>query len=111
MAYLVECAMTISIAPRHLEPVERVGRYIKDAMGQEQIVFLAPLHWRYLDWLTERGADVQGYIEECDLNRKDVPLSDALSWYVYWWYLDREKAGLARPDWLPEPEIWAFDAD
>lgn len=80
-------------------------------MSQEEIVFLTQTQWDYLDWLTARGADVVGYIQECDLKRKDVLFSHALSWWVYWWFLDREAAGYPRPDWLPAPEPWEHGAD
>lgn len=103
--------MTIRPEPDDFDLAELVGGYVVNAMDQEEIVFLAQLQWNYLDWLEAQGADVAHFVKSCDLKRKDTPLSDALSWWVHWWFLEREKQGLPRPDWLPAPEAWDRDAD
>lgn len=83
-----------------------IGRYVENALGQQEIVHLSQRYWDYLDWFAEQNLDVPAYIKACDLKRKAVPLSDALAWHVYWTFLEREKQGLPRPDWLGPPEPW-----
>lgn len=104
-------AMTIRPEHDRFALAELVGRHVVNAMGQEEIVFLTRAQWDYLDWLEAEGADVAHFITRCDLKRKDVPLSDALSWWVHWWFLDREKQGYPRPDWLEAPHPDDLDAD
>lgn len=90
---------------------EFVGRYVDNALGEKEIVFLSQRYWDYIDWIDESGLDVAAYIRTCDLSRKDCPLSNALAWNLYWTWLAREKAGLPKPDWLGPPEPWEHDED
>lgn len=103
--------MSLRPDPESFDHYELIGRYVQNALGQEEIVFLTRVQWDYLDWLVERGADVAQYIRTCDLKRQETPLSELLGWWVYDWFLERERQGYPRPDWLPAPEPWELDQD
>ena len=84
---------------------ELVGRVVKNAFGQEEVVYAESCHWRYLDWLAEHeGVDIEGFLQDCDMARGDWSFSDAIQWWAYWAYEYREEQGKPRPEWLPPIE-------
>lgn len=83
------------------DPHELLGRFVVNAFGQKESIVMPKLHWDYLDWLVSIGSDMDDYIKNCDRERGDVPLGDALQSWLYYAYESREEDGLPRPSWLP----------
>lgn len=81
---------------------EKIGRVVKNAFGQDEVVYAERCHWRYLDWMAENlGMDVEGFIQDCDMARGDWSFSETLQWWIYWAYEGNEREGKPRPEWLP----------
>lgn len=88
------------------DPNEPLARYVKNAFGHRESLTMPKLHWDYMDWLISIGADMDGYIIDCDHARGEVPFGDALQSWLYYAFKSREKDGLARPSWLAP--LWAY---
>ena len=85
------------------EPDEEVGRTLINALGHPELVVMPWSSWKYFDWLSRESEarPIDEWVRECDLSRGDVPLSDALRWWIFWEFQTREKKGVARPPYLP----------
>lgn len=56
--------------------------------------------WDYLFWLHSIDMDIDDFVKRCDLQRAEMSLGDALSWWLQWEYEHREKNNLIQPWWL-----------
>lgn len=77
------------------------GEYVKNAFGQDELVVLPEIYWRYMDWLVMvQGADLDPWVKQCDLHREDKTLSENLMEWLYWDMMERQKNDEALPSWL-----------
>ena len=90
--------------PNHNNPERLVERRLTNASGVQEIVTLKKIQWDYLDWLENKGANIERYIRNCSAGNPDKSLSEALEWWIYWAYVEREEQGLPRPYWLNKNE-------
>lgn len=100
-----------NLHPDDRDPDEEIGRIVTNALDQPELVAMERKYWDYLDWLKGIGANIENYIKNCDRSRGIVPFGDALAWWTYYAYEDREKEGLPRPDWLPPLDLSATGED
>jgi hypothetical protein len=86
------------------DPYEKIGRYVPNVFGHQEIMHLTRIAWAYLDWLRD--------VEGCDIDRLFID-NDALrlpsdgcphacmEGIVKTAFLRRELKGFPRPAWLP----------
>ncbi len=48
---------------------EWVGRQLKNAFDVEETVVMQVKHWKYFDWLAERGSDMEQWVKDADMAR------------------------------------------
>ncbi|MEP1327058.1 hypothetical protein [Pseudophaeobacter sp.] len=95
------------------DPEEEIGRNVKGIFGEDLLVVLPRISWTYLDWL-ERNAkvDVQRFFRDCEaLRTPDYGCHHKVYQNtVYKNFLERERDGLARPEWCdPAPAMDLVD--
>ena len=88
------------------EPITQydlVGRRVENAFGKRETIVMQRGRWDYLYWLGSIGLDIRSWIKDCDLQRGDMPLGEALSNWIWWTYENRQREGKLQPSWLKEP--------
>lgn len=90
---------------------ETVARPYKNAKGVDEMIFLTPANWDYVDWLEAKdGADFGEWVVHCDQNPFDNWCLSFL--LMYWLWKDecgRFRQGLPTPNSFPPMgyEGWA----
>lgn len=87
-----------------IHPYDKVGRKLKNAFGQREIVTMERRFWDYLFWLGTVDVDIERFVQDCDLERGNIPFGDALSCWLRNQYEYRQREGLIQPWWLQEEE-------
>jgi len=54
---------------KNVKSGERVGRQLTNSFGVKETVVMPIEYWKYLDWLEERGLDVDDMMAKIDINR------------------------------------------
>ena len=66
-----------------LPNTEWAGRLVKNAFGVDEAIRLPETHWKHFDWLASKGADMDKFTMECDVNRHNNPMYQTdLSRYI-----------------------------
>ena len=89
------------------DPHEMVGRFVSNIFGVKENVIMPKLSWDYLDWLTERGADMRckrSNSSDIQTEQPAMELGAALMTYLSEVCDTREEMGLPQPSWLPAPD-------
>lgn len=58
---------------------EWVGRQLKNAFDVEETVVMQVKHWKYFDWLAERGSDMEQWVKDADMARHKEAYTMSLS--------------------------------
>lgn len=87
-----------------------VGRQVKNAFDQLEVIALPPRYWDYLAWTYDMGLDPEAWIKECDSMRGDNPLEVVVAHFLYEDFNRRVENGEPLPPWLPRtPASGDFD--
>ncbi len=91
-------------APDNGDPEEEIAASVENAFEMSENIVLERKYFHYLQWMEGiYGPEaMEAWIKDCDLNRHEWSLADALRWWLYYEDEYREAERLPRPYWCED---------
>lgn len=91
------------------DPLEKIGRLVPGAFGHPVTVVLARISWNYLAWLEDRyDGDIGKFfqINHRHYDPRECSFDDWMEGAIADTFVEYEKDGSPRPEWLRPAEPW-----